>query len=82
MHLGLKNSRSDSTLCSNSLELLAFSSRKMLWRMVTMVLNPLPDVIFKNNFAFLVATNVFLSKATTNSDSQRLQKISVLWELR
>ncbi len=39
--------KNDSTLCSNSLELLVFfSSRKMLWRMVTRVLDPLPDVIF------------------------------------
>ncbi len=38
--LGLKNLLLDSTLCSNSLELLIFLRRKMLWRMVTMVLKP------------------------------------------
>ncbi len=56
----------DSTLCSNYLELLAFSSRKMLWRMVTMVLNPLPDVIKKQKQkttrAFLVAASVWYQK--------------------
>ena len=40
MQLGLKSLLLDSTLCSNSLELLVFSSRTMLWRKVTMVLRP------------------------------------------
>ncbi len=33
----------------------------MLWQMVTMVVNPLPDVIFKNS-AFLVASSVCCQK--------------------
>ena len=42
MHLGFK----DSTLCSKSLELLVFSSRKMLWGMVTMILRPFTRIFF------------------------------------
>ncbi len=53
----------------------------MLWQMVTMVLNLLPDVIYFK-LGLFSSYECLLSKATANSDSQRLQKIPVLWELR
>ncbi len=71
----------DLTLYSNSLELVVFSSRKMLWRMITMILKPFTRHNKKTR-PFLVPASTLLSKATANSDSQRLQKIPVLGELR
>ncbi len=58
-HYVLKNLLLDSALCSNSLELhvvvvvvavcFLFSSPKMLWRKVTMVLRPFTRHSFKNS---------------------------------
>ncbi len=53
----------------------------MLQRMVTMALNSLPNVIFKK-IDLISRYECLLSKATGNSDSQRLQKRPVLGELR
>ncbi len=50
-----------STLCSNSSEFLVFSSRKMLWRMVTMVLKPFTRRNKKIGL-FLVAVSAFYSQ--------------------
>ncbi len=44
-------------------------------RTVTMVLNPLSDIIEKLDF--FSSYECLLSKVTVNSDSQRLQKIPV-----
>ncbi len=60
-HLGLKNLPLDSTLCSNSLELLVFSSHKMLWRKVTMVLRPYTRLNFKLGH-FKVAESAYYQK--------------------
>ncbi len=49
--------------------------------MVTMVLNPLPDVIKLKKLGLYNSYECLLSKVTGNSDSQRLQKITVLREL-
>ncbi len=63
--LSLKHLLLDSTLCSNSLELLLFfsfffPSHKTLWRMVTM--DPLPYIKKNLNSAFLVAASVCCQK--------------------
>ncbi len=70
-HLGLKNLLLDSTLCSNSLELLVFflDGRKVLWRKVTMVLRPGPRHNLKNSAVYSSCERL-LSRATGNSDSQ------------
>ncbi len=61
------------TLCSNSLELLVvvFSSSKMLWRKVTMVLRPFTMLQWNTvEMPHLVSCECLLSKATGSSDSQ------------
>ncbi len=58
----------DSTLCNNSLKLVAFSSRKMLWGMVTMVLKPFIRRNIKKLGLFSTC-EYLLSKDTDNSDS-------------
>ncbi len=76
----LKNLLLDSTLCSNSLEILVFlKSHIMLRQMVTMELNPLLDIIKK--IGLYNSYECLLSKVTGKSDSQSLQKITVLREL-
>ena len=77
----IKNLLLDSTLCSNSLEILVFlKSQITLRQVITMVLNPLPDIILKK-LGLYNSYECLLSKVTGNSDSQRLQKITVHWEL-
>ncbi len=65
IYLGLKNLQLHSTLCSNSLELLVFSSRK---QKVTMVLRPFTKHNFKKSVVYS-SCECLLSKANGNSDS-------------
>ncbi len=80
-HLGLKNLLLDSTLCSNSLEIHVFFE----------VTNNVKANGYygieqftrrnKKNLCLYNSYECLLSKVTGNSDSQRLQKITVLREL-
>ncbi len=79
MHLGLKNVLLDSILCSKSLELLVFSSCKMLWRKVTMVLRPFTRHNFKNS-AIYDSCKFLLSKTTNiNIRDHRKYQYSKNW---
>ncbi len=75
MHLDFKNLLLDSTLCRNSLEFLVFSSRKMLWQLVIMVLKNYTRHFFFNS-TFFSSYECLLSKATGNSDCQRGYKVA------
>ena len=82
MHFALTKLRLGSKLCNNSLELLVFSSHKILWWVSTIVLKPITRRSFKNLSHFSTC-ECLLSNATGNSNSQndiylRLQKIPVL----
>ncbi len=62
MHLGFKNLLLYSTVCSNYLELLAFSSGKLLWQWLLWYFIHLPEVIKNDSAFFLVAVTACSQK--------------------